>query len=87
MYFQVLVAARHNDIMRNYADCYEIYGKLIYGEKANLSQSRKVFFFISLLMPSLVGHRSSDWWLLTTANTAGTNGLTCLNEELEVNNF
>jgi hypothetical protein len=31
---------------------------------------------------------SADWWVLATANAAGTNGLTCLpKKELEVINF
>jgi hypothetical protein len=35
------------------------------------------------------GGTSADWWVLTAANTSGTNGLTCLAKhgELEIINF
>jgi hypothetical protein len=59
-----------------------------------------IIIIISLLMSPLLGHRpplwittnrtttNADWWVLTTANTAGANGLAFRSkEELEVIHF
>jgi hypothetical protein len=60
---------------------------------------RLISYIISLLISPLLGHRpslwithkkngpSADWWVLTTANTAGTNGSACLPKHWRARNI